>query len=151
MAVAGPRYKGWKFDPTNSRLDFYYNETRAGHINATTLAVTGILTVAGATTLTGNATFAGTTTSTGLVTASAALTVAAGNTTNSLGDNRVTVGNVRLGAVETFGTTQPTSALVMKSGTAPEGAITTSGGLMSTDTVITKVIADGTVSNVESA
>jgi hypothetical protein len=47
------------------------------------------------------------------------------------GDAAITAGNVRLGAIETFGTTEPTSAVVMKSGTAPAGAITTSNGIFS--------------------
>jgi hypothetical protein len=37
----------------------------------------------------------------------------------------------------------------MKTGTAPVGAITTSGGIYSSSTVVRKVIADGTNSNVE--
>jgi hypothetical protein len=37
----------------------------------------------------------------------------------------------------------------MKTGTAFAGAITTSGGIQSTDTVLTKIIAAGTVSNIE--
>jgi hypothetical protein len=65
------------------------------------------------------------------------------------GDVRVTVGNFRAGAVEAFATTEPTSAIVMKTGTAPVGAITTSGGLFSSATVVQKIIAAGTVSNVE--
>ena len=69
--------------------------------------------------------------------------------TVTTGDARVTAGNVRLGAVETFATTEPTSALVMKAGTAPAGAITTSGGIFSSATVVQKIIAAGTVSNVE--
>ncbi len=150
MAVAGPRYRGWKFDPTNSRLDFYYNGTRIGHINATTMALTGILTVAGASTLTGNVAAAGTLTSTGLLTASAAATVTTGNLTTSGGDERVTAGNVRLGVVSTFGTTEPTSAIVFKVGTAPVGAITTSGGIFTDGTVMRKIIAAGTASNIQS-
>lgn len=54
-----------------------------------------------------------------------------------------------LGTVSAFGTTQPTNALVMRAGTAPAGAITTAGGLFSSTTVVQKIIADGTVSNVE--
>jgi hypothetical protein len=57
--------------------------------------------------------------------------------------------NVRLGTINTFGTTEPTNAVVMKEGTEFAGAITTSGGLMSSATVVRKVIAAGTVSNVE--
>ncbi len=65
---------------------------------------------------------------------------------NDLG---LATGNVRLGAKNTFGTTEPTQALVIESGTAPVGAITTSNGLFSSDTVLRKIIADGTASNVE--
>lgn len=65
------------------------------------------------------------------------------------GDVKVTAGNLRLGAISTFGTTEPTLAVVMKAGTAPAGAITTSGGLFASATVVRKIIADGTVSNVE--
>lgn len=54
-----------------------------------------------------------------------------------------------LGTVSAFGTTQPTNTLVLREGTAPAGAITTAGGLFSSATVIRKIIADGTVSNVE--
>lgn len=54
-----------------------------------------------------------------------------------------------LGTVSTFGTTQPTNTLVLRAGTAPVGAITTAGGLFSSATVVQKIIADGTVSNVE--
>ena len=56
---------------------------------------------------------------------------------------------ITLGAHSAFATTEPTSAIIFKSGTAFAGAITTSGGLQSSDTVVTKVIAAGTVSNVE--
>ena len=116
---------GWNKDQVNNRLDFGYNGNRTGHVTST-----GALTIAT------------------LLTATAALTVSAGNLTVSSGDYRGT-GNLRLGVVSAFGTTEPTSALVMKSGTAYAGAITTSGGIQSTDTVVTKVIAAGTVSNVE--
>lgn len=69
--------------------------------------------------------------------------------TVTAGDLRVTAGNARLGAVSAFATTEPTSALVMKVGTAPAGAITTSGGIFASSTVVRKIIADGTASNVE--
>ena len=58
-------------------------------------------------------------------------------------------GNVEHGAVSAFATTEPTSAATFKTGTAFAGAVTTSGGLMSNGTVLRKIIADGTVSNVE--
>jgi len=31
---ASSRHTGWRYDPANSRLDFYYQGTRVGHINA---------------------------------------------------------------------------------------------------------------------
>lgn len=122
---------GFRWDRDNARLDVYYRGTRVGHFNASGFSVEGALSASST------------------VTAGTGLTVTAGNTTNSAGDVRVTAGNVRLGVVSTFMTTEPTSAIVFKSGTAFAGAITTSGGLQSTDTVVTKIIADGTVSNVE--
>lgn len=54
-----------------------------------------------------------------------------------------------LGTVSTFGTTQPTNTLVLREGTAPAGAITTAGGIFSSATVLQKIIAAGTVSNIE--
>jgi ethanolamine utilization microcompartment shell protein EutS len=89
-------------------------------------------------------------TATTTITAGTGLTVTAGNGVITAGDLRVTAGNARLGAVSAFATTEPTSALVMKAGTAPVGAITTSGGIFSTATVVQKIIAAGTVNNVES-
>mgnify|MGYP003137254424 CR=1 FL=1 len=32
--AASSRHTGWRFDDANSRLDFYYQGTRVGHINA---------------------------------------------------------------------------------------------------------------------
>ena len=129
-AVA-PTHKGWDYDPVNGRLDFYYQGTRVGHINGS-----GLTTVAAMTAAT-------------TITAGTGLTVTTGNTVNTAGDVRVTAGNVRLGVVSAFATTEPTSAVVMKQGTAPVGAITTSGGIFSDGTVVKKIIADGTVTNVE--
>jgi len=83
------------------------------------------------------------------LTAANGFTVTSGGATITAGDAAITAGNVRLGAIETFATTEPTSAVVMKSGTAPAGAITTSNGIFSSDTVVRKIIAAGTVSNVE--
>lgn len=125
MAVS-VRHNGWRFDPTNSRLDFYYRGTRVGHIAAAGL--TGALALVSTTTLT-----AGT------------------GATVTTGDLKVTAGNVRLGAIETFGSTEPTSAVVMKVGTNPVGAITTSGGIFVTTggATISKIIAAGTVSTVQ--
>lgn len=124
-------HRGWDWDPVNSRLDFYYNTTRVGHINSAGLTTAAALVA------------------TTTVTAGTGLTVTTGNNVTTAGDDRVTAGNVRLGVVSAFATTEPTSAIVFKSGTAFAGAITTSGGLMSNGTVLRKIIAAGTVSNVE--
>ena len=125
-----PVHNGWHYSDDDARLNFYYRGTRAGHVTATTFVGVGS---AAATTTVTTATGSGVTT---------------GHTINTAGDFRGTAGNLRLGAVAAFATTQPTSAIVMKSGTAPEGAIATSAGLHSTNTIIQKIIADGTVSNV---
>lgn len=64
-----------------------------------------------------------------------------------------TAGNVKLGSPPAFGTTQPVAAVVMggssAGGTAPAGAIVTSGAVFASDTVVRKIIADGTASNIE--
>lgn len=131
--AASSTHNGWRFDRANSRLDFYYRGTRIGHINGTQLVVAtgGINVTGGVTAVTGG------------------ITDTAGPLIVTAQDARITAGNLRLGAIETFGTTEPTSAVVMKEGTAPAGAITTSGGLFSSATVVQKIIAAGTVSNVE--
>ena len=54
-----------------------------------------------------------------------------------------------LGTASTFGTTQPTNALVLRAGTAPAGAITTAVGLFTDGTTMKKIIADGTVTDVQ--
>lgn len=131
MAAAqpGPRYSGW-FRNASNNLDFYNNGTKIGTASSALLAVTGAISA--------STTVDATTT----VTAGTGLTV-------TTGDAKVTAGNVRLGAISAFVTTEPTSAVVMKAGTEFAGAITTSGGIMASATVVRKVIAAGTVSNVE--
>lgn len=128
----GPKHTGWYRDDLNSVLEIYYNGTKVGQASAASFAITG---AASATTT---------------LTAGTGLTVTTGNSTVTAGDLRVTAGNERLGAVEAFGSTEPTSALVMKTGQAPVGAIATSGGIFSSSTVVRKIIAAGTVTNVES-
>lgn len=64
------------------------------------------------------------------------------------GDLQVLAENLYLGASTAFATTEPTSAAIFKSGTQAAGAIGTSSALMANDTVLRKIIADGTVSNV---
>ena len=124
-------HNGFRYAPANSRLDVYYRGTRVGHFNAAGFSAAAAISA------------------TTTVTAGTGLTVTTGNSVVTAGDLRVTAGNERLGAVSAFATTEPTSALVMKTGTAPAGSISTSGGLFSSSTVVRKIIADGTVSNVE--
>ena len=125
------KHSGWFNDAKNSRLEAYYLGNKIAEASTTVFTPTGALST-------------GTT-----ITAGTGLTVTTGNSTVTAGDLRITAGNLRLGAVETFVTTEPTSAVVMKTGTAPAGAITTSGGIFSSATVVRKIIAAGTVSNVE--
>jgi len=70
-------------------------------------------------------------------------------TYNSAGDLRATVGNLRLGTVSNFATTQPLAWAVFRSSTQPAGAITTAGGVGANDTTVQKIIAAGTINNVE--
>jgi|SRR3990170_6465757 len=69
--------------------------------------------------------------------------------TAATGDVNVTVGNFRAGVVSAFATTEPTSWLVCKAGTQPAGAIATSGGVGANATTVQKIIAAGTINNVE--
>jgi hypothetical protein len=137
-SVPGPRFTGLWLGPAAASSgagfpttgDWYVAGVRVGRVSSALLAVTGAITA--------STSIASTTT----VTSGTQLTV-------TTGDARVTTGNLRLGVVSAFATTEPTSAVVMKTGTAPSGAITTSGGVFSSATVVQKIIADGTVSNVE--
>jgi hypothetical protein len=125
-----PRYTGFFRNEVGNTLDLYHEGTRVMAYSAASGAGTGAQTAT--------------------TTVAAGTTVTAGTgMTATTGDLKGTTGNLRLGVVSTFLTTQPTSAVVMKSGTAPEGAITTSGSIQSTDTIVTKCIADGTVDNIE--
>lgn len=123
-------HRGWKFDATNGRLAAQYDGTEVFDFDANDMVITQNLTASGTFTATGAQTL------TGITTHSDELRIANGK-------------NLRIGTISAFATTEPTNAIVMKTGTEFAGAITTSGGLMSSDTVVRKVIADGTVSNVE--
>ena len=79
---------------------------------------------------------------------SAAVTLTTGDMTVTAGDAHVVAQNLYLGAETAFATTEPTSAIVFKQGTAFAGAIGTSSGIQSNGTLLRKIIADGTVSNV---
>lgn len=118
--AALPRHKGWWHDGINNRLVAVFNGTEIFDFDANDMAI------------------------------SSAASLAVGGVQTSAADVRVGEGfNLRVGTVSAFATTEPTDAVVMKGGTAPAGAITTSGGLFSSATVVRKIIADGTVSNVE--
>lgn len=132
------RHRGWYFDQVNNRLAAVFNGTEVLDFDANDMAIGQAL-----------ATVAITSASGGITATTGDIVATAGNVTATAGDLRVTAGNARLGAVSAFATTEPTSAIVFKQGTAFAGAITTSGGLMSNGTVLRKIIADGTVSNVE--
>jgi len=119
------RHKGWHHDQINGRLAAVFNGTEAFDFDANDLAVD----VA--------ATFATT------------ITQTTGNLVNSAGDLRATVGNLRLGTVSNFATTQPLAWAVFRSSTQPAGAITTAGGVGANDTTVQKIIAAGTINNVE--
>ena len=77
-----------------------------------------------------------------------ALNVTGTTTEITDGDLQVLAENLYMGASTAFATTEPTSAVIFKSGTQAAGAIVTSSALMANDTVLRKIIADGTVSSV---
>ena len=64
------------------------------------------------------------------------------------GDLQVLAENLYMGAATAFATPEPTSALILKQGTQAAGAIATSSAIMANATILRKIIADGTVSNV---
>ena len=64
------------------------------------------------------------------------------------GDLQVLAETLYMGAATAFATTEPTSALILKQGTQAAGAIATSSAIMANATILRKIIADGTVSNV---
>ena len=76
------------------------------------------------------------------------LTIPDGGITVTDGDVKIVAENLYMGAETAFASTEPTSAVVFKTGTAPAGAIVTSSALFANDTVLRKIIADGTVSSV---
>lgn len=119
------RHNGWFYDQVNGRLAAVFNGTEVFDFDANDLAI------AQATAITGGA------------------TVLTGNLTITAGDQRNTAGNNRLGAVSAFGTTEPVSATVWKAGTAPAGSVATSGGIFTDGTTVKKIIAAGTVSDVQ--
>lgn len=137
--VLSSTHTGWRRDRENSRLDLYYQGTRIGHINAsgfesalTLTSGTGLTVTAGGATITAGG-----------------LTVTAGGAVVTAGDIAATAGNYRGGPINAFATTEPTQAVILEAGTAPAGAVTTSSGIFASATVLRKIIAAGTVSDVE--
>ncbi len=57
--------------------------------------------------------------------------------------------NIRVGTISAFATTQPTNWIVFRAGTQPSGAITTAGGIGADATTMQKIIAAGTINNIE--
>jgi hypothetical protein len=62
---------------------------------------------------------------------------------------QISAGGIVLGVVSARASTVGTSVVELKTGTAPAGAATTTSGLFASSSVVRKIIADGTVSNVE--
>ncbi len=128
--------RGFRWDEANGRLSIYVSATEVKRLTSTTQQFLG----------TDAKTF-----DNGLIVTAGGMTVTAGNLVVTAGDERITAGNYRLGAISAFGTTEPTSALVMKVGTNPVGAIATSGAVFTTTggATISKIIANGTVTQIE--
>lgn len=122
MAAPGPSFRGFWRDLINNRFGVYHGATEIVRYTATGISHLVALAVTG-----------GVTATTGSFTAPA--------------------GNVVLGTPGTFASTQGVAMVKMGGsslgGTAPAGAIATAGGVFASDTVVKKIIADGTVSNVE--
>jgi hypothetical protein len=121
MADSG-RLRGWKYDHANSNLEVWVNGTNVGTFDDAT---------------------------TGLNILSNGMTVTAGDLTVTAGDAHVVAENLYMGAETAFATTEPTSAIIFKDGTAPAGAIVTSSAIFASATVMRKIIANGTVSNID--
>jgi hypothetical protein len=122
--AASKTHRGFRYNPETDKTEILFNGTKVADFDASAFASAKALAVTGG------------------------ITATTGDAVVTAGDARVTAGNVRLGAVSAFVTTEPTSAIVFKQGTAFAGAITTSSGIMSNGTLLRKIIADGTVSNV---
>lgn len=118
------RHRGWYYDQVNQRIAAVFNGTEVFDFDANDMALAQALssTTTYTSTGTGNMFIAAT-------------------------------GNVAIGNPGTYGTTQPQGAVTMGgsslSGIAPVGAITTAGGIFASDTVVRKILAAGTASNVE--
>ena len=124
-----PSRRGWRWDGANSRLDVDVDGTTVARFNDATNDLT----------LTTN----------GLGVTAGGIGITAGDLTVTAGDAHVVAENLYMGAETAFATTEPTSAIIFKVGTAAAGAIVTSSALFASSTVLRKIIANGTVSNVD--
>ena len=124
-----PSRRGWRWDGANSRLDVDVDGTTVARFDDTTNDLT----------LTTN----------GLGVTAGGIGITAGDLTVTAGDAHVVAQNLYMGAETAFATTEPTSAIIFKVGTAAAGAIVTSSALFASSTVLRKIIANGTVSNVD--
>lgn len=129
--AALPRHRGWWNDQINARLVAVYNGTEIFDFDANDIAISQ--------TLTSSAALA--------TTVAAVAASAAGN------GFRAATGNVALGNPGAFASTQAQGAVIMGgtslSGIAPAGAITTAGAVFASNTVVRKIIAASTVSNIQ--
>jgi hypothetical protein len=128
MADSG-RLRGWKYDHANANLEVWVDGTNVGTWDDATNDL--VLPTNGLTITAGGA------------------TVTAGDLTVTAGDAHVVAENLYMGAETAFATTEPTSTVIFKQGTAPAGAIGTSSALFSNGTLMRKIIADGTISNIQ--
>ena len=116
-----PARRGFRWDQGNSRLEVQVDGTIAARFDDTGAYLT---------------------------VPAGGITVTAGDLTVTAGDAHVVAQNLYMGAETAFASTEPTSAVVFKQGTAPAGAIGTSSALFTNGTLMRKIIADGTVSSV---
>ena len=135
MATPSGQHRGWHWNLPSSRLEIIIDGTKVGHFDDTgsdlTLDTNGLTVTAGG------------------ITVTAGGSTITGDLTVDTDDIRISAGNVRLGTISTFGTTEPTAWVVFRSATQPAGAITTAGGVGANDTTVQKIIAAGTINNVE--
>ena len=124
-----PSRRGWRWDGANSRLDVDVDGTTVARFDDATNDLT----------LTTN----------GLGVTAGGIGITAGDLTVTAGDAHVVAENLYMGAETAFATTEPTSTVIFKQGTAPAGAIGTSSAIFSNGTLMRKIIADGTVSNIQ--
>ena len=124
QAAAGVRHKGWWNDQINGRLVAVYNGTEIFDFDGNDIAVSQ--------TLTSNAALLSSLTGNGFVAAT---------------------GNAALGNPGAFASTQAQGAVIMGGtslgGVAAAGTIATAGAVFASDTAVRKIIADSTVSNIQ--